>query len=92
MATTAPKSAVLELDDSVRWPYLDTAQAARYVCRTTDAVYRLTYAREIPFSRRPNSNKLVFRRDHLDAWLRGSDLKVTELRDGGVIVEPETAV
>lgn len=49
--------------------WLDSAQAAAYLGRSTTALHKLTAARSIPFSQDRPGAKCFFKRSDLDAWM-----------------------
>lgn len=53
-----------------RW--LTTAEAAEHLGITTNALYKLTSARQIPFEQRTRNGKCYFDPDELDRWRRRS--------------------
>jgi len=50
-----------------RW--MDSAEAARYIGRSKDALHKLTGAREIPFSQSAPGAKCYFKKSELDRWM-----------------------
>ena len=56
--------------------WLNAREAASYIGISTNALHKLTAAREIPFEQDCAGGKLWFKRSELDAWRRG-DWKVS---------------
>ena len=72
----AERTAAIVLDrlrrerlDPDRW--METAEAARYLGRSSDALHKLTGAREIPFSQSEPGAKCYFKKSQLDRWMEG---------------------
>jgi hypothetical protein len=53
-------------DGEDRW--MTTAEAAGYVGMSTNALHKLTSARQVPFDQRAAGCRCYFRRSELDAW------------------------
>lgn len=49
-----------------RW--LTTAEAAKYLGMSPNALHKLTAAREVPFVQDSPGGKMYFKRSRLDAW------------------------
>jgi excisionase family DNA binding protein len=50
-------------------PWLDFSAAASYLGFSADKLYKLTAAKAIPFRKKRDGQRLLFRRDELDQWL-----------------------
>lgn len=48
--------------------WIGTAEAARYLGMTTQALYKLTSARQVPFTQDTPGGRCWFRRSELDRW------------------------
>ena len=55
--------------DDDRW--LTSAEAARHIGRSLDALHKLSAAREISVHQREPNGRLYFRRSELDDWMAG---------------------
>jgi excisionase family DNA binding protein len=55
-------------DPSTPDEWMTTQDASVYLGITTNALHKLTAARQIPFSQENPGGKLFFRREDLDAW------------------------
>jgi len=50
--------------------WMPTAEAARYLGLTTNALHKLTAARAVPFEQDGRGGKMWFKRSELDSWRR----------------------
>lgn len=71
----APRVAALIERDQDADHWMNSDQAADYLCMTKNALHKLTSAREIPFEQDGPGCKLWFRRQELDRWRRGGSNK-----------------
>lgn len=67
----APRVAALLQEAAGRTDWLDSGEAADYLCLSTNALHKLTSARRIPFEQDVPGAKLYFRRSELDEWRAG---------------------
>ena len=65
--------------DGQRW--MTSAQASAYLgLPSTNALHKLTSARQIPFEQDRPHGKLYFDRHELDRWRKGAGAKVANIR------------
>lgn len=55
--------------------WISTRKAAAHLDMSTNALYKLTSARSLPFQQDRPGARCWFRRSDLDAWRRGEDWK-----------------
>ena len=59
----------MDMDSNENHAWLTTEEAAKHLRLATRTIYNKVHEREIPFHKR--GGVLRFRREELDAWLRG---------------------
>lgn len=63
-------------------PVLNIHEAAQYASRHEQTLRKAVRAREIGCLRRGRAGRLFFRKSHLDAWLRGHEVRPARRAEG----------